>query len=372
MYKITIVGAGNIGIACAVDLSKTTDNIVTVYTHKANKIDGCLKKIDMDTNEVLTSDSVIITDSKEKAFANCDIVIVTLPSFLIENFVNDIYKYTPKIIFYVPGYGGKELYSTKLSEKNIIIAGLERVPYIARLQSSNVVYASKKTSLSCAALKSTDTEYACTLIEDLFNIPCVRIYSYLTVSFTPSNPILHTSRLFSMFENCNFETTLQKQIKFYAEWNHYSSENLICMDKELDNIVAKVEDVDVSQYKSICTHYESFDIESMTKKITSIKAFQNIMSPLIETDTGLYKIDSRSRYFEEDFLYGLLILKSFAEILKVDTPYMNKVLNWYGNLAQLELLDSNNNLKVEKLTQYPILQNFDIYDIQNIQKFYNN
>lgn len=78
------------------------------------------------------------------------------------------------------------------------------------------------------------------------------------------------------------------------------------------------------------------------------------------------------KIYEEDFVFGLLILKSFAEILKVDTPYMNKVLNWYGNLAQLELLDKNNNLKVEKLTQYPILQNFDINTLHDVQKFYNN
>lgn len=370
MHKITIVGAGNIGIACAVDLSKSTDNVVTVYTHKANKFGSCLKKIDMDTNEVVTSDSVFITDNKEKAFSNCDIVIVTLPSFLIENFVNDIINYNPKIIYYVPGYGGKELYSKILSEKGIIIAGLERVPYIARLQTFNEVYASKKTSLACATLNSKDTEFACALLEKLFDIPCIRIQSYLTVSFTPSNPILHTSRLFSMFENCNFETTLQKQIKFYAEWNDYSSENLICMDKELDNIVAKVEGVNVSQYKSICTHYESFDIESMTKKITSIKAFQNILSPLIETDTGDYKIDSKSRYFEEDFLYGLLILKSFAEILAVDTPYMNKVLIWYGNLIGLKILDDNMNLILDNLKEYPILNNFGICTIQDIIQNY--
>ena len=78
------------------------------------------------------------------------------------------------------------------------------------------------------------------------------------------------------------------------------------------------------------------------------------------------------RICEENFVFGLLLLKSFAEILKVNTPYMNKVLNWYGNLAQLELLDSNDNLKVEKLIKYPILHNFDINSLQDIQKFYIN
>ena len=175
-----------------------------------------------------------------------------------------------------------------------------------------------------------------------------------------------------MFEKCNFETVLPNQIKFYGEWNNYSSENLICMDKELDNIVSTIQGVDVSQYKSICEHYESFDIEAMTKKITSIKAFKDILSPLIMTEDKMYKIDSKSRYFEEDFLFGLLILKSFAEILNVDTPYMNKVLNWYGQLTTLQILDCDNRLIIDNLQKYPILQNFNIQNIKNIQKFYND
>ena len=372
MPKITIVGAGNIGIACAVDLAQDKENHITVFTHKAWNLNKIFSKVDIDTDEVVCTESIYITNDKESAFKECEIVIVTLPSFLIDNFVNEISCYTPKIIYYVPGYGGKELYSKTLSENGIVIAGLERVPYIARLQTPNKVSASKKTSIACAALKSKDTEYACALIEKLFNIPCVRINSYLTVSFTPSNPILHTSRLFSMFEKFTFDTVLSRQIKFYAEWNALSSENLICMDKELDAIVSKVQGVDVSQYKSICKHYESFTVEAMTDKITSIKAFKDILSPLIKTADGMYKIDSKSRYFEEDFLFGLLILKSFAEILRVDTPYMNKVLNWYGKLTTLQILDCDNRLKLDNLQKFPILHNFGIKDIESIQKYYRD
>lgn len=365
--NICIIGAGNIGIACAVELSLNTDYSVFLLTKKAKLLPNHFKMINTDSTLEMESNYISVTDDNKVALKNADVVIVTLPSFLIESIINDILPFNPKIVYYFPGYGSKELFSFPLLKKGIIIAGLERVPYIARLHDVATVYVSKKKELSCASLKKEKTEYACSLIEEFFNIPCKRISNYLTISFTPSNPILHTARLYSMFKNYNFDSLIKKQIKFYADWTDYSSEILIGMDKELKNICDTFYELDLSQFRTIREHYESPDIKSMTNKISNIPAFQNIYSPLVEFENG-YKIDSTSRYFLEDFPFGLCNLKGYADLIKINTPFMNQVIKWYEKIIHINFLDINNSILINDKTGIP--QRFNMKNKSDIINFY--
>lgn len=369
--NICIIGAGNIGVACAFDISLNDNYSVTIFSKRANTLPSKFTKINSLDNTEKESNPIIVTNDEEIAFKNAEIILVTVPSFMTDTVVKQILPYSPKIVFYIPGYGGKELFSKPLVDKNIIIAGLERVPYIARLKNETTVCATKKPDLSCSALKSRDTEYACQLLEDMFNITCNRINSYLTISFTPSNPILHTARLYSMFKDYDFNSYLQSQILFYAAWDDNSSEVLIGMDKELEAVCNAFSEIDLSQFKTIRTHYESFDIKAMTNKISNIPAFKNIYSPLKKIDNKeLYIIDSESRYFQEDFPYGLCILKGFADIVNIQTPYMNKVLKWFEKISKRKVLSPDEHVLLSDIDYTGIPQRFGLTDKQDVIKFY--
>lgn len=74
-------------------------------------------------------------------------------------------------------------------------------------------------------------------------------------------------------------------------------------------------------------YYESHDAESLTRKITSIPAFQNITSPMKKVDSG-WVPDFESRYFTEDFPYGLKFIVELAKDKNIDCPNLNKVFEW--------------------------------------------
>lgn len=76
----------------------------------------------------------------------------------------------------------------------------------------------------------------------------------------------------------------------------------------------------------ILEYYECTDASSLTRKIRSIEAFKVVKSPMKLTDSGWIP-DYSSRYFTEDFPYGLKFIKMLAEG-KVDTPTIDKVLAW--------------------------------------------
>ena len=370
--KLCIVGSGNIGISMVVDISQNDKYDVTLLTSKANElgVDTCFQKTDIDTSEIKNSKKIFITDDYDKALKNAEIVLITIPTFLIKDFISRLDVYNPKVVLFIPGYGGKEFFCQKLIQKGITIAGFDRSPYIARLTNITSVNASKKKSIRVGCINGNTIEI-CKILESIFSIKCLPVKNYLTITFTPSNPILHTSRLYSLFKDCTFDTILSKRIFFYAEWDDTSSDMLLKMDKELTKICDSFSNIDLSEVIPNSIHYESYDIKSMTAKISGIKSFQNIEAPMIKTDEG-YLIDKNSRYFKEDFLNGLVIIKAFAVISEVNTPHIDMVLKWYEKISNERIFNENNELNYSLLTNIGIPQNYNIKTIKEVEQFYKN
>lgn len=332
--NICILGAGNVGIASAVDLSLRNYN-VTLLTSKADKLEKDFTKIDIDTNQKSTATNINVTNNYDKALNNCDLCIITVPSFMIEDTIARIKDFFPKIILFTPGYGDKHKYCNKLIKKGCIITGFDRSPYICRLIDANTVNASKKSQIRVGAVNYSKITEIAELYSNMFDFKVIALPNYLTVNFTPSNPILHTSRLYSMFKDYNKEHKFDHMIKFYAEWTDDSSEVMLAMDNELQEICRAIENkdkIDLSMVVPLTVHYESPTVKLMTNKITSIKSFKNIDAPMIKTAEGCYLVDWNSRYFKEDFPFGLAILKKYAQQYKVNTPFMDKVLNWFYSI----------------------------------------
>ena len=81
----------------------------------------------------------------------------------------------------------------------------------------------------------------------------------------------------------------------------------------------------------ILPYYESSDAPSLTRKIRSISSFKGIATPMIQTEMG-WQPDLSSRYFQEDFLYGLRYIHQEAHRQGVAVPMMDKVFEWGMNM----------------------------------------
>lgn len=368
--KVCVVGAGNVGVALAIDISVKTGREVTLLTKKNDLESQEFFKVDSDTGKRYTSNKIRVTSDYKVAIEEADFVFVTLPSFMVESCMKEINRYSPKIIVFVPGYGGKEFFCQKLMSKGCIVAGFDRSPYVARLSGKYEVVASTKKSVRLGCMTRQYTEKLCNLLSDMVDFECLPLDNYLTVALTPSNPILHTARLFSIFKNVTVDTGLSDMIKFYGEWDDVSSEVLLAMDAELQTICKQFKNMDLSGVIPLSIHYESDSVQALTNKIRSIKSWHNLDSPMKKVD-GQYFIDLESRYFQEDFSFGLCILKSYAQIVDVATPTMDKVLCWYQKLSGIQFFDSKGKLTTSILGCGSIPQRFGITKVCDVEKFYN-
>lgn len=333
--NITIVGCGNIGTQFAVHCANKK-HCVTIYCSRPASVSKTLEIVDSEGVTFLSGDIHLTTNDEALAFKDADLIFVTVPAFAMNDYAQKIIPHLKKgaMICLTPGTGGAEFAFKPALENGNIILGLQRVPSVARLieYGKTVCATGYRDELFCAAIPSSFSAKTAKIIEDIFDIPCVPMPNYLNVTLTPSNPILHTTRLRILFKDYSNGTVYERIPLFYEEWNDESSELLLCCDDEVQNICKAFNVFDLSFVKSLKLHYESETPEQLTKKITSIKSFKGLKSPQIRVDSG-YVPDFSSRYFTADFPYGLSILVQLSKLLGLDCPYMQQTLDWYYSIS---------------------------------------
>lgn len=369
--KICVIGGGNIGTAIAAIMSHNGND---VFIKSSNPLDWSKKIEYVDSLKNATFKATIkaVTDNPE-AVKGMDLVFITVPSFLLKKVIDDISPYLSKhtAIGVVPGTGGVEFITKGLIDSGYTVFGFDRVPCISRLNSyGKSVVAMKKDSVRLAAFPALRTDELSILMQKLFDIECYPLKNYLTVTLTPSNPILHTARLYALYQQASPNFNWDRNILFYEDWDMLSSKIMISCDEELQKICKAMPELQLDEVIPLVIHYESPDAEVMTKKISGIKAFKGITSPMIEKE-GRYVMDYESRYFTEDFPYGLCIIKSFANILSVPVPTIDLILQWFEKISGKEYY-TKDGFNGKDLVDLAVPQNFGLFSKGQIIDFYNN
>ncbi len=333
--NITIVGGGNIGTQFAVHCAEK-DHDVIIYTSKPEKFSSILSIID-ENNKVIHKGKILFaTNNPKKAFENAKIIFITVPAFMTEEISKKIKPFSKNGMYIglIPGTGGGECYFKEEINKGCIVFGLQRVPSVARLKEyGKILYASGyRNSLYLASIPRKKTDECCKIIQSIFDKQIVHpLSNYLCVTMTPSNPILHTSRLFSLFKDYKKGIVYKNIPLFYEEWSLDSSELILKNDEEVQQICKNLTIFDLKDVKSLKIHYECNNSEELTKKMRSIESLKGLSTPSKKLQNGFIP-DFSSRYFTADFPFGLEILVQIGELAGVNVPNLRKTLNWYWNV----------------------------------------
>ena len=327
MTKVCICGGGSLAHVCAGVLSSQPDVEVNIFTRKPELWSHQLEVTDS-RGKVYNGNLNIISNSPEEALKDCDIVFLCLPGFAIEGTLNSIKPYIGNaVVGSIVCSTGFFFAAHRILGEDARLFGFQRVPYIARTKeyghTANLL--GYKPQLAIAVENVEDNEAFRQLVETLWMTPVKLLGSHYEVSLTNSNPILHTGRLYSMWKDWDGEV-YDHNILFYKEWTNEASQMLIDMDAEFMQLL-DVLPVTKGAIPSLLEYYESHDEESLTRKIKSIPTFQNITSPMKEVDGG-WVPDFESRYFTEDFPYGLKFIVELAKDKNIDCPNLNMVFEW--------------------------------------------
>lgn len=368
--KIAVLGSGNIGTLISAQMT-LKNHEVHLYSRKPQMFSEEIIYEDTDIESVQRVKLALVSDDLKAVVTGSELVIVTVPSFAIRELMERVFPLIDtnvRVLFY-PGTGGVEFYCKEFVEAGGVIWGTQRVCSVARLKKygKHAVSSGKREEMFIASVPASYGEEAGKVFSELFDIKTNALPNYLSVTFTPSNPILHTSRLYSLFRDYNPEVGYDRIPLFYEEWSMEASNVLVALDGEVQKMCSLLP-MDLSDVRSLLLHYESPDAESLKNKICSIKSFKGLKTPQIEKN-GKAHPDLESRYFTADFPYGLLILKAFANICQMETPMMDEVIGWYQNMIDKEYLTKDLGLGRDS-RDITLPQHYGIETIEDIVKYY--
>lgn len=358
--RVTIYGGGNVGTQLATHFAET-GNLVTVFTSKPNEFDRHLTVVDHKGKILHSGNILLATNDPEKAFSEADLILVTVPSFVMEKAAKNIIPFIKfkTMIGIIPGNGGGEVAFKKAIDNGAIVFGLQRVPSVARLvkYGSSVCATGYRKTLYVASLPKKYTDQCCKIISDGLQMDCKPLPDYLNLTLTPSNPILHTTRLKTLFNDYIPGKTFYKSVPlFYEDWSDETTELLFKCDEEVQKLCRKLTDFSLSDVTSLKIHYENDTVKGFTNKIRSIEGFKGLKTPMVKTEKG-YIPNLDSRYFTADFNYGLFVIMQVAKFAECPMPYCQSILDWY------------NTLKKPQYGEFSY-KHFGIFTKQDFEKFY--
>ena len=327
--KICICGGGNLGHVVAGFVAAQKKHEVCLLTRHPERWSQDLT-IEAPADTTFVGHLSGLYSDAKPAVSDADIVLLCLPGYAIRETLLQIREYLR------PGAGvGSVVSSTgfffeamELLPSSQTLFGFQRVPFISRI----VEYGHKarlmgyKESLNLAVEHSDQPESLSHILADMLQTPIHLLGSYYEASLSNSNPLLHPSRLYSLWKDWHEGMTYDHIPLFYEEWTEEAARLYIEMDNELQALLEQLP-VRKGSIATVLDYYESTDATSLARKLQSIEAFKGILSPMKETEDG-YVPDFHSRYFTEDFPYGLAIVHRLTHEKGIPSPTIDMIYDW--------------------------------------------
>lgn len=331
MKNICICGGGSLGHVIAGWLSARNHAKVSILTGRPEKWN---KEIFVNTpdGEILKGQIDKISSKPEDVIPEADVVLLCLPGFMIAKQLQAIKSDLQTTTFVGSVFSSTGFFFEALNilgEKQPLW-GFQRVPFISRVneygKSAHLLGYKHSHNIAIENVGNHKKVEFGIMLQDWFERPINILQNYYEASLTNSNPLLHTARLYTMFGGVNEGRVYDRMILFYEEWTEAAADLYIKMDDEFFRLL-QVLPVSKGYLPPALEYYESHDAKSLAVKLGSIQGFKGITSPMKQVDDG-WVPDFQSRYFTEDFPYGLKYIRQLAHENKIDCPTIDMVYEW--------------------------------------------
>ena len=327
--KICICGGGNLGHVVAGFIAAQKKYDVCLLTRHPERWSRDIIVESPEEVPYLGRLNDVFSDAKY-AVSDAEIVWLCLPGYAIRETLLQIKD------FLQPGAAvGSVVSSTGFffEAMDVLPAGqplfgFQRVPFISRV----VEYGHRarlmgyKERLSMAVERMADPEPLRRHLEEMLRTPISLLGSFYEASLSNSNPLLHPSRLYSLWKDWHEGVVYNRVPLFYEEWTEEAARLYIGMDGELQQLLG-VLPVRPGSIPTVLDYYESTDAPSLARKLRSIEAFKGIPAPMKKVEGGFVP-DFHSRYFTEDFPYGLSFVQRLAREKGIPSPVIDRIMGW--------------------------------------------
>jgi hypothetical protein len=313
-----------------------------------------------------------VSDNPEDVIPNNEIIILCAPVSQYRNLLHVIAPYiqSDKEKVYVGTVYGQGGFNWMVNEivqefklSNLIPFAVGLIPWICRIKEYGkigITYGSKQTN--CITVKPlSEFKY---LSETILDDMCFNWFgkgkfelsdNFLSFTLSVDNQIIHPSRMCSIHHETGGEWLNKSDIPFfYSDYDDFSAESLKLLDDDYEQIrVALIKKYPKYNFDYMLGYlplerfsYGSHNSDIKESFITS-ETLGLIETPTVRNDEGKWVLNKDHRFFYDDIYYGLLIVKWFAIKLDIDTPMVDKILEWSQRLLEDNFIENNKIIKEE-------------------------
>lgn len=326
--KVCICGGGSLGHVIAGWSAAKAKAQVNVYTSRPGEWASDIV-VDTPEGDKLTGHIFKVSDDPREVVSPADVVLFCYPGYLIESTLKRLKPFFRKDAFIGSVFSSTGFFfdARKILEPDQPLWGFQRVPFIARVgeygHSAHLLGYKSELKVAVENVPTEEKQAFAEFLSEWFERKVTLLNNYFEASLSNSNPLLHPAVLYDMFAG---DKVYDRKIYLYKEWSESAAELLIKMDEEFFRLL-EVLPVRRGFLPTILDYYESKDAASLAAKLRSIPAFQNLEAPMKQGPTGWIP-DYSSRYFKEDFPYGLKLICTLAHEKGIPVPTLDRVLEW--------------------------------------------
>jgi len=291
----------------------------------------------------------MITHEPKQAAYQCDFIILAAPAFQHWKYLTLLKPYVEDgcVIVGLPGQNGFEFELMKILGDRLddcVIFNFESLPWVCRIIEFGriVKICGTKDSLAGAShgnLATARIRSPLASLQRLLGEPPTLTMSGDLLGITLRSPSAcsHTAIMYGRWKDWDGEA-LEHPPLFYHGVDEATAELLGKVSEEVvetgKRIMAKYPQADLSQVIpmydwDICCYGEC--IKDKTNLLTALRtnsSYEGITHPMVRIEDGRYVPDFNHRFLTEDVPFGLVVIRSIAEIAGVPTPYIDAVLRW--------------------------------------------
>lgn len=266
---------------------------------------------------------------------------------------------------------------------NITCFAIGSIPWICRTKhygKSVYNYGGKALNIVAVTPKENFNKLNEIWLEDISLKPLgkgrfVQACSFLSLTMSVDNQIIHPARCYGLWKKSGGVWQTAKDIPyFYRDFDHESAEILRKLDAEYELVRQAIRDrfpeLDFTYMLSYLELENLNHTSGQTDILSSLKdskQLASIKTPTMEGVDGHQYLNTNFRFFRDDIPYGLLIAKSLAQMLQVETPFIDEVIEWAQTLRNEEFIKGGK-INIEFCTSSKYLTGIpEVYGVTRIE-----
>lgn len=360
--QITICGCGNGAHACAALLSRKGHE-VTLYSPLTGEIAAVKKNYEENQglDAVIVGDAARglpirrITAEPSEALPQADIIFIIVPAFAHENVLWHIRKYrsADSLAVILPCRGMIELDIRKsLADANVM--AFQTLPWSCRVITPGKLVHIKgiKEKIQAASFPSHLSELFFSQMEELLEMKIERIRNPLTLTLANIGQIFHPGIMYGLFKDRPDGTFQKEDIPlFYQGVTEETAAVLSGLSDEIQSIgrelTSFIPDIEMEkvltpvQWLNDSYRRVIGDTSSLSRMLQTNQAYEGIRAPAVAAGDHLFKGDFHSRYITEDIPYSLLVTRTLGQMIHVNTPVMDQVIEALGKWSGIPFLKNS-------------------------------